>query len=111
MNTIKGAQIGDQIDTLEAFRSDLEETRFAFHKLLGEISSEDLFKPSLNPAWTIAEVLYHMSMAPRNLPSDVWMIRHLKWVPKIPPGPFNRLNIILARRGARNGTKESILEA
>jgi len=56
-------------------------------------------------------MLYHMSMAPRNLPSDVRLIRHLKWVPKFPAGPFNRLNVYFTRRGACSATKESLTEA
>jgi hypothetical protein len=64
--------------------SQLEKTRRSFHALLDQLTDEDLNKPSLNPAWSIREVLYHMSFAPRNLPSDVWLIKHLHWVPKIP---------------------------
>ena len=32
---------------------------------------EDLSRQSANPAWTMAQVVYHMSVAPRYLPSDV----------------------------------------
>jgi hypothetical protein len=80
-------------DIREQIRNELESTRGAFNTLLDEISVEELTKPSLNPAWNIAEMLYHLSFAPRNLPSDVRLIRHLKWVPKFPAEPFNRMNI------------------
>lgn len=90
-----------QVDLRENIRRELEETRHEFHQLLAEIAEKDLDRPSLNPAWTIREVLYHMSLAPRNLPSDVRLIRKLKWVPKIPAGPFNRMNDFMTRRGAR----------
>lgn len=90
-----------QADLREKIQRELEQTRQEFHQLLSEISEEDLDRPSLNPAWTIREVLYHMSLAPRNLPSDVRLIRRLKWVPKFPAGPFNRLNDYMTRRGAR----------
>ena len=83
----------------DQIRSRLEETRQAFHSLLNKITDEDLNKPSLNPAWTVREVLFHMSFAPQNLPLDVWLIRHFNWVPNIPAGPFNRLNVYLTRRG------------
>jgi hypothetical protein len=49
-----------------------------------------------------------MSLAPRNLPSDVRLIRHLKWVPKLPAGPFNSINAYLTRRGARNLDKAAL---
>ncbi len=100
-----------QVDLHGQIRIELESTRQAYHKLLDEIPPEDLDKPSLNPAWTIAEMLYHMSLAPRNLPADVRLIRHLKWVPKLPAGPFNRLNVYFTKRGARNATKESLAAA
>lgn len=95
----------------EQILSEIESTRQAFHHLLDEITEEDLTKSSLNPAWSIAELLYHMSLAPRNLPSDGRLIRNLKWVPKIPAGPFNRLNVYFTRRSARNATKDSLAEA
>lgn len=91
-------------------RDELESTRQAYHTLLEDVSESDFGKPSLNPEWTIGEMLYHMSLAPRGLPMDVRMIRHLKWVPKLPAGPFNRLNIYLTRRGGRNATKEILGE-
>jgi len=111
MSSITETKDPSQEDIREQIRVELESTRQAFHGLLDEISVEDLTKSSLNPAWNIAEMLYHLSLAPRNLPSDVRLIRHLKWVPKFPAGPFNRLNVYLTRRGARNATKESLAEA
>jgi len=94
-NSSKEASIKDQL------RIEIESTCQDFHQLLEEVPAELLDKPSLNPDWTIREMLYHMSLAPRNLPSDVRMIRHLKWVPKLPSGPFNRSNSYLTRRRAR----------
>ncbi len=98
-------------DLREQIRLELESTRVTFHELLNEISTEGLTKPSLNPAWNISEMLFHMSLAVRNLPSDVRLIRNLKWFSKLPAKPFNRLNIYLARRGARNATKETFAKA
>ncbi|MBK5108812.1 MAG: DinB family protein [Anaerolineales bacterium] len=89
-------------------RVEIESTCQDFHQLLEDVPGELLDKPSHNPEWTIRETLYHMSLAPRNLPSDVRMIRHLKWVPKLPAGPFNRLNRYLTRRGARNLDKAAL---
>jgi len=97
-------------DISQQLRDELESTRQAFHNLLGDVSENDFDKPSLNPEWTIGEMLYHMSLAPRGLPLDVRLIRHLKWVPKLPAGPFNRLNVYFTRRGARNVTRKSLGE-
>jgi hypothetical protein len=111
MSSLPEKEEHNREDVREQIRIELESTRGAFHQLLDEISEDDLTKPSLNPAWNIAEMLYHMSLAPRNLPSDVCLIRHLKWVPKFPAGSFNRLNVYFTRRGARNATKVSLTEA
>ena len=97
-------------DLQQELRAELEQTRRDFHQLLSQIPADKLDAPSTNPAWTIREVLYHMSLAPRNLPADVRMIRHLKRVPRIPAGPFNRLNTYLTRRGARNLDKSALAD-
>ena len=86
----------------EQLRIEIEAARQDFHRLLAEVPEDRLDEPSQNPDWTIREVLYHMSLAPRNLPADVRMIRHLKVVPRFPAGLFNRLNRYFTRRGARN---------
>ena len=92
----------------EQLRIEIESTCQDFHQLLEDVPGEMLDKPSHNPDWTIRETLYHMSLAPRNLPSDVRMIRYLKWVPKIPAGPFNRMNRYLTQRGARKLDKAAL---
>lgn len=101
----------ERADKKELIRSELEETRRTFHTLLDRLTNEQLNKPSYNPAWSIREVMYHMSFAPRNLPLDVWMIRNLKWVPKIPAGPFNTMNEYLTRRGGSKASKVMIANA
>jgi hypothetical protein len=101
-NKSENQEISQQI------RSEIEETRQAFHNLLEDVSEDDFDELSLNPEWTIGEMLYHMSLAPHGLPLDVRLIRHLKWVPKLPAGLFNRLNIYFTRRGGKNATKASL---
>ena len=104
----ENSKAGDKRDQI---RSELEDTRLAFHSLLDKITDEDLNKSSLNSAWSVREVLFHMSFAPQNLPLDVWLIRHFNRVPNIPAGPFNRLNIYLTRRGGGDADREAIATA
>jgi hypothetical protein len=111
MSALEKNTILDPTNKREQVRDQIEETRRNFHSLLEKLTNDQLDKPSLNPAWTIREVLYHMSFAPRNLPLDVWMIKHLNWVPKVPAGPFNRLNTYLTRRGGRDLGKLEIAKA
>ena len=81
-------------------------TQQAFHLLLQEIPEDAFAWPSDNAAWTIGEVLYHMSIAPRLLGTDARMItgqnRLARLVPIIMPRRlFNWLNKVLTRYGAR----------
>jgi hypothetical protein len=73
--------------------------------------------PSDNPAWTIGEVLYHMSLAPRFLTADLRLILGQEWLAKsigalIPKSLFDRLNEHFTRRWAsRNMTREKLRRA
>jgi len=55
----------------EGIRQEIEASRTAFHELLNSIPDETFSLFSNNPAWTIGEVLYHLSLAPRFLSQDV----------------------------------------
>lgn len=95
----------------ENLRLEIEDTQEAFHQLLESIPDKAFGLPSDNPAWTIGEVLYHMSIAPRMLGTDVKMILNQNWfyrlIPAIiPKRLFDWLNKILTKFGARNLTRE-----
>lgn len=86
---------------------EIEETRQRFHQLLENVPDEAFGKPSGNPAWTVGELLYHMSIAPRFMVADVQLILKrpflLKLLPKLFPEPlFHWLNARLTRYGARS---------
>lgn len=94
------------MDTYEQLRDEIIDTRSRFHHLLDSIDDESFHLPSDNPAWTIGEVLYHMSIAPRLLIADVRMITGQKWVYRliprlVPKALFDWLNARLTRYGAR----------
>jgi hypothetical protein len=55
------------MSTREELRQEIEATKIESHKLLNSVPVEAYDLPSDNPAWTIGEVLYHMSIAPRML--------------------------------------------
>jgi hypothetical protein len=96
-----------------AIRTQLDETRAAFHTLLDEIPADAWERPSRNPAWNIREMAYHITIAVNLLPQDIKMIRRgglLARLTKIPPVLFNWLNERLTRRAARRQTKEAIAQ-
>jgi hypothetical protein len=94
----------------EELRAGMETTRVAFHALLDSLTDEDWHKPSGNPAWTIGQVAFHMTLAPRMLPADVRLIRRGRRIPKPPAFLFNRLNVLLTRLGARRLTRQIVSE-
>jgi hypothetical protein len=58
----------------DELQHEIEETRAAFHRLLADVPGSALTEPSDNPAWTVGEVLYHMSVAPALMVADVSLI-------------------------------------
>ena len=95
--------------------AEIEETQRQFHLLLQRIPDAAFDWPSSNPAWTIGEVLYHMSLAPRFMVADVKIILErpllLKWLPKLfPERLFHWLNAHLTRYGARHLNRQSLAD-
>lgn len=92
-------------------RQEIEATRLAFHQLLDSIPDKAFFLPSDNPAWTVGQVLYHMSIAPRLMVLDVQMLggqrRIYRWLPRlVPKRLFDWLNVHLTRYGARKLSRQ-----
>lgn len=55
-------------------RSELEITRQAFHALLALLAPEDWDRPSHNPAWTIGELLWHITSYLLVIPQQlIWL--------------------------------------
>jgi uncharacterized protein (TIGR03083 family) len=55
-------------------RTELETTRHAFHELLAALAPEDCARPSHNPAWTIGEVLWHITSYLLVIPQQlIWL--------------------------------------
>ena len=91
----------------DELRAELIQTRDAFHALLAEVPDEVFSKPSDNPAWTIGEVLFHMSLAPRFMTTDLRMIISRPWLARVfavlvSRSLFDSLNAFLTRYWSRN---------
>ena len=94
------------MDTREALRREIEDTRTAFHQLLDRVPDDAFDRRSTTPEWTIGEVLYHMSLAPRFLTMDVPMILrqgsfYRVLISLIPKRLFDWLMVTFTRWGAR----------
>jgi hypothetical protein len=67
----------------EEHRQEIEATREAFYKLLASIPDEAFSLPSDNPVWTMGEVLFHMTLAPRFLTADLRLIIGQAWISRV----------------------------
>jgi hypothetical protein len=99
----------------EELRAELIQTHKAYHDLLADVPDEAFSKHSDNPAWTIGEVLFHMSLAPRFVVTDLRMIISRPWLAKIfavlvPIPVFNRLNEFFTRYWSRNLNRKFLAE-
>jgi len=108
MGEARQADPGEAASLREEIREELEATRQAYHALLESLAEEDWKKPSGNPAWTVGQVMVHMTFAPRMLPADVGMIRSGGWMPKLPAFLFNWANVLMTRWAARNQSAQSV---
>lgn len=97
--------------TCGALRSELEETRQRFYALAAELSADDWRRPTSNPAWNVGEMMFHITVAARFLPGDVWLIRRLGRVMLPPAWVFHRLNELVTRRMGRRYTHMTISQA
>ena len=96
--------------------NEIEATRQQFHQLLHSLPDDAFTLPSNNPAWTVGELLYHMSIAPRFMVTDVKIILErpalLIWLTKLfPERLFHWLNARLTRYGARNPSRQFLASA
>lgn len=99
--------------TRAELRREIEETREAFHRLLDDVPDARLSEPSDNPAWTIREVLFHMSMAPRLMVSDVALIMRGPWVVRalpriVPRAAFDWWNRVYTRERGRRMSRQAL---
>jgi hypothetical protein len=99
----------------DELRVELIQTRDAYHALLAEVPEEAFSKPSDNPAWTIGEVLFHMSLAPRFMTTDLRVIISRPWVAKVfgvlvSRASFDRLNAFFTRYWSRNLDRKFLAE-
>lgn len=95
--------------------AEMIQTREAYHALLAEVPDEAFSKPSDNPTWTIGEVLFHMSLAPRFMTTDLRIIISWPWMAKVfatlvPISLFNSLNAFFTRYWSRNLDRKFLAE-
>lgn len=90
----------------EELAQDLETARLGFHHLVDSVPEALYSHPSDNPAWTIGDVLYHITLGPPALQFEIWMIRYAPGLYRLVMNRFisnlfNRVNAIFTGRPKR----------
>ncbi len=89
-------------------RAGLEATRTAFHRLLDSASGDGWHSKSATCAWTMGELLWHLTWALEQLPQEVEMARRGKGMFNIPKWIANPGSYWIIRWEARNHDPASL---
>lgn len=90
-------------------RTELEETRVAFHRRLDSLSEAEWREKSANPAWTVGQVMSHIAQILEFYAGAVENARRGKaTLPPLPLWLLDRLNALGTRFGARRATPQSV---
>ena len=94
---------------------EMETTRQNFHHLLDSVPEALYLHPSANPAWTISDVLNHITIGLPAIRVELWMISHARGLFQFVLNDttsrlINWLNVPFARRGGRV-TRQRLIKA
>ncbi|GAB4402178.1 MAG: hypothetical protein OHK003_29440 [Anaerolineales bacterium] len=95
---------------------ELDETHRRFIDLVESIPESDYSLPTDNPAWTVGDILFHITLGPRALALEVWMIIHAAGLYNFlmrhfPSRFFNSVNAWFAGGRSKQVSRQGLLEA
>lgn len=101
--------------TKQEIEKELDETYARFISLVELIPESEYSLPSSNPAWTIGDVLFHITLGPRALALEVWLTLHARGLYQLamryfPSRMFNRVNAWFGNR-KRRISRQGLLKA
>jgi hypothetical protein len=101
--------------TKQELEQELDETYERFISLVELIPESEYSLPSSNPAWTVGDILFHITLGPRALALEVWMTLHARGLYQLamrcfPSRMFNRLNAWFGNR-KRRINRQGLLKA
>jgi hypothetical protein len=105
-------QIPPESALYQALRAELGTVRLEFYALLADLQPGDWERPSLNPAWTNGELLWHITdylfLIPEQL---IWLqTRSFPDLTQRPPDVLNEENVRFTRAQARTQSIASIAQ-
>lgn len=94
---------------------ELDETHRRFFALVESIPEADYPLPTENPAWTVGDILYHITLGPRALALEIWVTIHAGGLYNLlmrhfPSRFFNSVNAWFGNR-RRRISRQSLLKA
>jgi hypothetical protein len=101
--------------TKQELQKELDETHRRFVALVESIPEADYPLPTDNPAWTVGDILFHITLDPRALALEVWMTIHARGLYNFlmrhfPSRFFNSVNAWFGNR-RRRISRQSLIEA
>jgi hypothetical protein len=106
--TTKAANVRQAVDRA-ALRAELEATQAHFHALVKSIPGSRWRQPSPGSAWTVCEVMVHLTWALEQLPAEVASARLRKGMFNYPAWIANPASYWINRWNARGATPESVV--
>ena len=96
-------------------QQEMEQTRVRFLALVNSIPESDYSLPTKNSAWAVGDVLHHITLGPRSLAYEIWMVVHLPGLYQFgmkffPSKLLNQVNARFAKRGEQVN-RQSLIKA
>ncbi|MBI3167052.1 MAG: DinB family protein [Chloroflexi bacterium] len=100
----------------QEIEQELEKTHDGFIELVNSIPEENYSLPTDNPAWTVGDILFHITLGPRAVALEVWMIVHARGVfgftmRHFPSRLFNSVNAWFGRGRDQRVSRRGLLKA
>jgi hypothetical protein len=93
----------------EALRAELEATRTRFRALVASLSEERWRQTCPGSAWTVGEVMFHLTWALEQLPAEVASARQGKGMFNYPAWIANPASYWITRWNARGATRAAVV--
>jgi len=95
---------------------ELDETHRRFIDLVESIPEADYSLPTDNPAWTVGDILFHITLGPQALALEVWMTIHAPGLYNFlmrhfPSRFFNRVNAWFGSGRSGRVSRQGLLKA
>lgn len=94
------------MDIRQELEQELDEAHHRFISLVESIPESDYSLPTDNPAWTVGDILFHLTVGPRALALEIWMLVNFRGLFQFgmrhfPSRLFNHVNTRFGRQGRR----------